>query len=207
MASEGQDKPRTKGLVLVFTGDGKGKTTAAVGMAMRAVGHHYRVAVVQFIKGTMRTGEQEAARMLAPYLDWTVTGRGFTNEAFSKVTPEEHHQAAQEALRIAEEKVRSGDYRMVVLDEVLGAIKAGLVTTEQLLALIGSNAPRPPPGAHRPRRPARDRAGRGPRDRDEDDQASLRAGHRCPKGRRVLASKPEPIGIPSQLPRVNPNST
>jgi len=105
------------------------------------VGHHYRVAVIQFIKGTMRTGEQEAAAMLAPYLDWTVTGRGFTNEALSRATPEEHRQAAQEALRIAEEKLRSGDYRMVVLDEVLGAIKAGLVTTEQLLALIASKPP------------------------------------------------------------------
>ncbi len=141
MASGEQPKPRTKGLVIVFTGDGKGKTTAALGLAMRAVGHHYRVAVVQFIKGTMRTGEQEAAKMLAPYLEWTVGGRGFTEGALSRATPEEHRRAAQETLRLAEEKLRSRDYRLVILDEVLGAIKAGLISTEQVLALIKAKPP------------------------------------------------------------------
>lgn len=134
-------KPRTKGLVLVFTGDGKGKTTAALGMAMRAVGHHYKVAVVQFIKGTMRTGEQETAKMLAPYLDWTTTGKGFTAGPMSRATPEEHRQAAQEALRLAEERLQSREYRLVILDEVLGAVRAGLITTEQVLELIRSKPP------------------------------------------------------------------
>lgn len=134
-------KRRTKGLVIVFTGESKGKTTAALGMAFRAVGHRYKVAVVQFIKGTMRAGEEEAAKMLAPYMDWTISGRGFTAGPWNVATQEEHRQAAQEALRIAEERLTSGEYRMVILDEVLGAIKAGLVTVEQLLALIAAKPP------------------------------------------------------------------
>jgi len=134
-------KSRTKGLVIVHTGDGKGKTTAALGMAFRAVGHRYRVAVVQFIKGTIRTGEEQAAKMLAPYIDWTIGGRGFTAGPWNRASQEEHRQAAQEALRIAEEKLKSGEFRMVILDEVLGAIRAGLVTTQQLLDLIRSKPP------------------------------------------------------------------
>lgn len=135
MPTDGR-KRRTKGLVVVFTGEGKGKTTAALGMAMRAVGHRFKVAVVQFIKGSMRYGELEAAKMLAPYLDWTVSGRGFTAGPWNRATPEEHRRAAQEAMRVALEKLRSGEYRMVILDEVLGAIKAGLVTTDEVISLI-----------------------------------------------------------------------
>ncbi len=139
--AEETPKRRTKGLVIVFTGDGKGKTTAALGMALRAVGHHFKVAVVQFIKGTMRYGELEGAKMLAPYLDWTVGGRGFTAGPWNKATPEEHQEAANEAFRIAREKLLSGEYRMVIMDEVLGAVKAGLVTKEQLLSLIREKPP------------------------------------------------------------------
>jgi cob(I)alamin adenosyltransferase len=134
-------KPRTKGLVIVYTGDGKGKTTAALGMAFRSAGHRYRVAVVQFIKGTMRAGEEVAAEMLSPYIDWTISGRGFTAGPWNKASQEEHLAAGREAFRIATEKVTSGEFRMVILDEVLGAVKAGLVTTEQLLDLIAAKPP------------------------------------------------------------------
>ncbi len=131
-----------RGLVHVYTGEGKGKTTAALGMALRSVGHGYKVAVVQFIKGTMRTGEREAAKMLAPYLDWTTSGRGFTSGPWNVATEEEHREAAQHAFRTAEEKLTSGEFHMVILDEVLGAIKAGLVTVKQVLSLIRQKPPR-----------------------------------------------------------------
>ena len=134
-------KPRTKGLVIVFTGDGKGKTTAALGMAFRSAGHRYRVAVVQFIKGTMKAGEEAAAEMLAPYIDWTITGRGFTAGPWNRASHEEHVEAAAKAMQIAEEKLTSGEFRLVVLDEILGAIKAKLVTVEQVLALIAAKPP------------------------------------------------------------------
>ncbi|HEX2923350.1 MAG TPA: cob(I)yrinic acid a,c-diamide adenosyltransferase [Chloroflexota bacterium] len=142
MTTEDKPKARTKGLVMVFTGNGKGKTTAALGMAFRSAGHRYQVAVIQFIKGTMRTGEEEAAKALAPYIDWTVTGHGFTAGPWNVATPEEHRQAAQEALRITREKMLSGQYRMVVMDEVLGAVKAGLVSIQQILELIEEKPPR-----------------------------------------------------------------
>ncbi len=129
-------RKKTKGLVIVYTGDGKGKTTAALGMAFRSAGHHYRVAVVQFIKGTMKAGEEQAAKMLAPYIDWTITGRGFTAGPLNIATQEEHIKAAQEAILIAEEKLTSGEFRMVILDEVLGAIGAKIVTVDQVLSLI-----------------------------------------------------------------------
>ncbi len=135
-------KKRTKGLVIVFTGEGKGKSTAAFGMALRSAGHHYKVAVVQFIKGTMRAGEEAAAReMLASYVDWTIGGKGFTAGPFNVATQEEHRRAAQETLRTAREKLLSGQYRLVILDEVLGAIKAGIITTEQVLSLIRDRPP------------------------------------------------------------------
>ncbi len=139
--TEAAPKKRTKGLVIVYTGDGKGKTTAALGMAFRSAGHHYRVAVVQFIKGTMKAGEEQAAQMLAPYIDWTITGRGFTAGPMNVATQEEHLKAAQEAIRIAEEKLTSGEFRMVILDEVLGAVGAGIVTVQQLLSLIQAKPP------------------------------------------------------------------
>jgi cob(I)alamin adenosyltransferase len=139
--TEETPKKRTKGLVIVYTGNGKGKTTAALGMAFRSAGHHYKVAVVQFIKGTMKTGEEEAARMVAPYIDWTITGRGFTAGPMNVASHEDHLKAAQEAVRIAEEKLTSGQFRMVILDEVLGAIGAKIVTVEQVLSLIQKKPP------------------------------------------------------------------
>lgn len=138
---EEKGRPRTKGLVMVFTGDGKGKTTAALGMALRSAGHHFNVAVVQFIKGTMRYGEVEGAKMLAPYVDWTISGKGFTAGPFNRATPEEHKQAADEAFQTATEKLLSGEYKVVILDEVLGALNAGLVSTEQVLTLIREKPP------------------------------------------------------------------
>ncbi len=68
----------TKGLLMVFTGDGKGKTTAALGMAMRSAGHGHNVCFIQYIKGRRRTGEREAARRFPDAIDFHVTGRGFT---------------------------------------------------------------------------------------------------------------------------------
>ena len=135
-AEAGKEKKRVKGLLIVYTGDGKGKTTAALGMAFRSAGHHYKVAVVQFIKGNMKAGEEEAAKMAAPYIDWTIGGLGFTAGPMKVATQEEHVKAAQETLGIARSKLVSGEFRMVVLDEVLGAINAKLITVQQILSLI-----------------------------------------------------------------------
>ncbi len=132
-----------KGLVMVFTGDGKGKTTAAIGMAVRAAGHKMRVKIIQFIKGTWSTGEARALMDLAPYVELVRTGRGFTIERLRdpRVSDDEHREAARRGLALASEAIRSGTYDLVILDELLGAIKAGLVSTGEVLTLIGEKPP------------------------------------------------------------------
>ena len=129
---------RRKGLVIVFTGNGKGKTTAAMGLALRAAGNHMRVRVIQFIKGSWKTGEVEAVKPLAPYFEIHRAGRGFTIDRLRdpRIPMEEHVAAAQDGLREAGETIASGEFDVVVLDEILGAIKADLVRLEQVLELV-----------------------------------------------------------------------
>ena len=104
-----------KGLLMVFTGNGKGKTTAALGLALRSMGHGFRVCVIQFIKGSWKTGELEAVKRFGELMDFHVTGRGFSrkSEDFDK-----HRKAAREGWRLAKEVMASGKYRIVILDEL-----------------------------------------------------------------------------------------
>ncbi|MDE3111586.1 MAG: cob(I)yrinic acid a,c-diamide adenosyltransferase [Chloroflexota bacterium] len=135
-----------KGLVMVFTGDGKGKSTAAIGMAVRASGHHMRVHVIQFIKGRWKSGEVEAAKRLAPDLTIERAGLGFTIERLRdpRIPMDEHRAAARAGIVEAREAIVSGQHAIVVLDEILGAITAELVTLDQVLGLIDAK----PPGLH-----------------------------------------------------------
>jgi cob(I)alamin adenosyltransferase len=139
-AARREAKARRRGLVLVFTGNGKGKTTAAFGLAVRAAGNRIPVKVVQFIKGAWRTGERELIAAAIPGIDVEVGGRGFTIERLRNqaIPMDEHALAARAAFEAAREAIESGRYGMVVLDEVLGAVKAGLVDEAGLLALIAA---------------------------------------------------------------------
>ena len=140
MTARGAKGRRRKGLVIVNTGDGKGKTTAAMGLGLRAAGNKMRVLCLQFIKGSWKTGETEAIKQLAPYFELVKTGRGFTIDRLRdhRITDEEHHAAAQEGIAWVRERIVSGEYQVVILDEILGSIKAGLVTLEQVLDLVHS---------------------------------------------------------------------
>ena len=131
-----------QGLTLVFTGNGKGKTTAAVGLTVRAAGNRLRVFFLQFIKGQWKSGEREVLRSL-PGVDLEVTGRGFTIERLRnpRVPLEDHAAAAAHGWQVAQQIVHEGTYDMVVLDEVLGAVTAGLVPLDELLALVASKPP------------------------------------------------------------------
>jgi cob(I)alamin adenosyltransferase len=122
---------------LIFTGNGKGKTTAAVGLTVRAAGNRMRVFFLQFIKGQWKTGEREILRNL-PGVDVEVTGRGFTIERLRnpRIPLEDHAAAAAHGWDVAKQIVREGEYDMVVLDEVLGAVKAQLVPLNELLELV-----------------------------------------------------------------------
>ncbi|MCY2930068.1 MAG: cob(I)yrinic acid a,c-diamide adenosyltransferase [Planctomycetota bacterium] len=124
--------------ILIFTGEGKGKTTAALGMALRAAGHAMRVHVIQFVKADRRTGEIQALAHL-PGLTLTQVGRGFlpppTDPKFAA-----HQRAAQEGLTLARQALAQGGLDMLILDEICLAISAGLVTEAQVLELIAGSA-------------------------------------------------------------------
>lgn len=132
------ERAKRRGLTIVYTGNGKGKTTAAVGLAVRAAGNRMRVLFLQFIKGSWKSGEREILRTLAPYVDLAVTGRGFTIERLRdpRIPMEEHQDAATAGWAFAQATVARGDYDMVVLDEVLGAVKADLVPIDALLDMV-----------------------------------------------------------------------
>jgi cob(I)alamin adenosyltransferase len=122
-----------RGCVQVYTGNGKGKTTAALGLALRAVGRGLRVCVLQFIKGGGPYGEHLIAAKLAPLLTVIQTGRpGWVNTR--DIT--EDRELAQEALKQARELLTSGKYDLLVLDEINGAVGFGLLDVEQVLELI-----------------------------------------------------------------------
>jgi cob(I)alamin adenosyltransferase len=123
-----------KGRILIFTGDGKGKTTAALGMALRAHGHGIPVAIVHFVKSDVETGEFAVLSRL-PGVEIFVTGRGFvppeTDPRFA-----DHQRAAEEGLRIASEAARSGRCGLVILDEGCYAVARRLIAEESVLRLL-----------------------------------------------------------------------
>ena len=122
-----------KGLVQVYTGKGKGKTSAAFGLALRAIGRGLKVYVIQFIKGGFDYGELYIVDKL-PNLKLKAFGRGeFVTE---KPPGKEDVELAQEALALAEEVVRSGEYDIVILDEVNVALNLRLISLGKVLELI-----------------------------------------------------------------------
>ena len=137
------DKKRRKGLVMIWTGNGKGKTTASLGLALRAAGQKLHVLYLQFIKGQWKTGERESLPLLAPYVEHVVMGRGFTIERLRnpRVPMEEHNAAAREALAFAREALHSGKYEMVILDEVMASIHGGHIALEDVVELVRSKPP------------------------------------------------------------------
>ena len=122
---------KCKGLVLVNTGNGKGKTTAALGIAMRSAGHGMKVSVVQFIKGKWKTGEGEAAKQLG--FELMPMGQGFT---WDSKNLEEDKRMMREAWIAGREKILSGEYDLVILDEINYVLGYGHVPVEEVLACL-----------------------------------------------------------------------
>lgn len=117
--------------VLIFTGDGKGKTTAAVGMAIRAIGHDKGVLIMQFIKNDETVGEFNVLARI-PYVEVLQTGLGFINH--KNIEP--HKSAAQMGLELLREKLSNTKFDMVILDEILVAIGSGLVSEDDVINII-----------------------------------------------------------------------
>lgn len=132
-----------KGLVHIYTGDGKGKTTAALGLGLRAVGRGFKVLMVQFLKGA-DTGEIHSIQKLSPDF---VLHRGTELKKFTwKMTDEEKKQAAKEqakSLEYAEKELKSGNWDMVILDEVLGAISSGMLELNDVLRIVREKPEKP----------------------------------------------------------------
>ncbi len=128
-----------QGLVQVYTGDGKGKTTASLGLALRAVGRGLRVCMIQFIKGGGQYGEHLAAQKLAPLLTIHQTGRdGWIFR--DKLDPGDI-RIARESLDLAYKTLTGGEYDLLILDEINGAVWFGLLEVEDVLGLIGVKPP------------------------------------------------------------------
>ncbi len=129
-----------QGLIIVHTGNGKGKTTAALGMGMRAWGQGFKVLVIQFIKGNWKYGELQAAEKMGPDFVIRQMGEGFiknsTGEAMS-----EHQLAAEEALQAVQTEIFSDKWDMIILDEINYAVKFGLVPVEAVLELLEKKPP------------------------------------------------------------------
>jgi cob(I)alamin adenosyltransferase len=126
----------TPGLLVVYTGDGKGKTTAALGMVFRALGREQPVAVVQFVKGRWETGERLLAKGLAS-LEFRTLGAGFTWEGDD---PEVHARAARAAWDEARALLAAGRHRIVVLDELTHVVNRGYVPAGEVLAAVAARA-------------------------------------------------------------------
>lgn len=128
----------TTGLTAVFTGDGKGKTTAALGLAFRALGHEMKVAVIQFIKGSWDYGEIHAAKRFQGLLDFHVMGKGFT---WKSDNLEEDIALARQAWDFAVQTVRDDEHAIVILDELTYLISYEMIKEEDVLALIKEKPP------------------------------------------------------------------
>ena len=126
------------GLVIVYTGKGKGKTTAALGMALRAIGYNHKICMIQFIKGSWHYGEMSSTKKLEPEFELIAAGKGFVGIIDDKTPREEHEKIAREAIHISKEKIQSGKYNIVILDEINYAINLGLVNLKDVLELIKS---------------------------------------------------------------------
>ena len=124
------------GLVIVYTGNGKGKTTAALGLAMRAVGYEHKVCMLQFIKGSWHYGEMDSSKKLGPNFELIAIGKGFVGILDDNSSREEHEKYAAEALRICRERIFSGKYNVVILDEVNYAINLGLINVKEIVKII-----------------------------------------------------------------------
>lgn len=125
-----------KGLVIVYTGGGKGKTTAALGMALRAVGHNQKICIIQFIKGSWHYGELNSLKRLEPEVELITMGKGFVGIIDDKSPREEHEKIAKEGIKVSKEKIQSKKYDTIILDEVNYAVNLGLIELNDVLDLI-----------------------------------------------------------------------
>ncbi|MHC5538399.1 cob(I)yrinic acid a,c-diamide adenosyltransferase [Singulisphaera rosea] len=133
------DPKRRHGLILVNTGDGKGKTTAALGLAFRALGSGFKVFMVQYIKGKWKTGEKKMADRLAPDLQILPMGDGFT---WDTKNPAQDIATTLKIWEVSKEAIESGKYDIVILDEINVVMKLGYLEPQVVIETLKSRNPR-----------------------------------------------------------------
>ena len=129
----GADPKKRKGLIIVNTGDGKGKSTAAFGLAMRAAGNKMNVFIMQFMKGQWKAGERNSFEKLSPYVEFEAMGDGFT---WDTNNIEQDKATAREAFEIAKEKLLSGKYQMVIFEEINYVLHYQFFPEDEFLELL-----------------------------------------------------------------------
>ena len=126
-----EERNREKGLILVFTGQGKGKTTAGLGLVLRTLGHGEHVAIVQFIKGGWEPGEARALKAFGDQVVWHALGEGFTWETQNR---QRDQQLVGEAWQTALSYLRDSQVKLVLLDELNVALKLGYIEADTVIA-------------------------------------------------------------------------
>jgi len=121
------------GLIIVNTGAGKGKTTAAMGVALRAAGCKMKVLMIQFIKGSWDYGELHSAKLLAPYFEIVPMGEGFTWETKDKVRDTE---IAGKAWRVCKEKITANEHDILIFDEINNALDYGFIDVNDVIEAV-----------------------------------------------------------------------
>jgi cob(I)alamin adenosyltransferase len=122
-----------KGLLIVKTGNGKGKTTAALGLAMRALGHGLKVCIIQFIKGSWEYGELLSAKRFEDLLEFRVMGNGFT---WKSKDLEQDKTIAHEAWSYAKQQIQSEKFSLVILDELTYLMKFGFIRQAEVIDVL-----------------------------------------------------------------------
>ena len=126
-----EERNKEKGLILVFTGQGKGKTTAGLGLVLRTLGHGERVAIVQFIKGGWEPGEARALKAFGDQVVWHALGEGFTWETQDR---QRDQQLVEEAWQTALGYLRDSTVKLVLLDELNVALKLGYIEVDTVIS-------------------------------------------------------------------------
>ncbi|MFT4578842.1 MAG: cob(I)alamin adenosyltransferase [Nitrospinales bacterium] len=129
----GANNKKRKGLIIVNTGDGKGKSTAAFGLAMRAAGNKMNVFILQFMKGQWKAGERNSFEKLAPYVEVVPMGDGFT---WDTENIEQDKATARKAFEIVKEKLNSGKYQMVIFEEINYVLDYKFLPEDEVLETI-----------------------------------------------------------------------
>jgi len=130
-------EPKTRqGLLVIITGNGKGKSTSALGMALRGCGHGLKTTIVQFMKGDLYSGEWDGVKRLAPLVTLYHTGKGFCGIEGNPFPHSEHRKNAQDALKLVTDILQSDDCDTLILDEVNNALHLNLVDLDQVKEIL-----------------------------------------------------------------------